>query len=40
MKFAAGIAKMTACTLMLSALFGCGQSAGTAQTEQTADLGA
>lgn len=40
MKFAAGIAKMTACTLMLSALFGCGRSAGTAQTEQTADLGA
>lgn len=40
MKFAAGIAKMTACTLLLSALFGCGQSAGTAQTEQTADLGA
>ena len=39
MKFAAGIAKMTACTLMLSALFGCGWSAGTAQTEQTADLG-
>lgn len=39
MKFAAGIAKMTACTLMLSALFGCGRSAGTAQTEQTADLG-
>ena len=25
---------------MLSALFGCGRSAGTAQTEQTADLGA
>ena len=40
MKFAAGIAKMTACTLMLSALFGCGRSAGTAQTEQTTDLGA
>lgn len=40
MKFTAGIAKMTACTLMLSALFGCGRSAGTAQTEQTADLGA
>lgn len=40
MKFAAGIAKMTACTLMLSALFGCGQSAGTAQTEQIVDLGA
>ena len=40
MKFAAGIAKMTACTLMLSALFGCGRSAGTAQTEQTVDLGA
>lgn len=40
MKFAAGIAKMTVCTLMLSALFGCGRSAGTAQTEQTADLGA
>ena len=40
MKFAAGIAKMTACTLLLSALFGCGRSAGTAQTEQTADLGA
>lgn len=40
MKFTAGIAKMTACTLMLSALFGCGQSAGTAQTEQIVDLGA
>lgn len=40
MKFTAGIAKMTACTLMLSALFACGRSAGTAQTEQTADLGA
>ena len=40
MKFTAGIAKMTACTLMLSALFGCGRSAGTAQTEQIADLGA
>ena len=40
MKFTAGIAKMTACTLMLSALFGCGRSAGTAQTEQTVDLGA
>ena len=40
MKFAAGIAKMTVCTLMLSALFGCGWSAGTAQTEQTVDLGA
>ena len=40
MKFAAGIAKMTVCTLMLSALFGCGRSAGTAQTEQTVDLGA
>ena len=40
MKFTAGIAKMTACTLMMSALFGCGRSAGTAQTEQIADLGA
>ena len=40
MKFTAGIAKMTGCRLMLSALFGCGRSAGTAQTEQTADLGA
>lgn len=40
MKFTAGIAKMTVCTLMLSALFGCGRSVGTAQTEQTADLGA
>lgn len=32
MKLKNGIAKMTACTLMLSALFGCGQSAETAQT--------
>ena len=40
MNFKTTFAKVTACSLMLSALFGCGRSAGTAQTEQTADLGA